>query len=54
MPAYLVGFLTSFLLIVVVVGVPLPIISYGGTAMLTTMFALGLVMSAKIHNDYQL
>src|SRR5210317_2356962 len=37
-----------------VVGVPLPIISYGGTAMLTTMFALGLVMSAKIHNDYQL
>jgi len=37
-----------------VVGVPLPIISYGGTAMLTTMFALGLVMSSKIHNDHQL
>ena len=37
-----------------VVGVPLPIISYGGTAMLTTMFALGLVMSAKIHKDHQL
>jgi len=37
-----------------VVGVPLPIISYGGTAMLTTMFALGLVMSAKIHNDHNL
>ena len=37
-----------------VVGVPLPIISYGGTAMLTTMFSLGLVMSAKIHKDNQL
>jgi len=37
-----------------VVGVPLPIISYGGTAMLTTMFSLGLVMSAKIHKDHQL
>ena len=37
-----------------VVGVPLPIVSYGGTAMLTTMFGMGLVMSAKIHNDYQI
>jgi rod shape determining protein RodA len=37
-----------------VVGVPLPIISYGGTAMLTTMFALGIVMSAKIHKEYKL
>jgi len=37
-----------------VVGVPLPIISYGGTAMLTTMFSLGLVMSAKIHKDHNL
>ena len=37
-----------------VVGVPLPIISYGGTAMLTTMFAIGIVMSAKIHKEYKL
>jgi len=34
-----------------VVGVPIPIMSYGGTAMLTSMFALGLVVSAKIHKD---
>lgn len=34
-----------------VVGVPIPIMSYGGTAMLTSMFALGLVVSAKIHRD---
>jgi len=34
-----------------VVGVPLPLISYGGTAMLTVMAALGLVMSVYIHRD---
>lgn len=34
-----------------VVGIPIPIMSYGGTAMLTSMFALGLVVSAKIHKD---
>lgn len=34
-----------------VVGVPLPLISYGGTAMLTIMFAFGLLMSAYIHRD---
>lgn len=33
-----------------VVGVPLPLISYGGTAMLTLMIALGLAMSAHIHS----
>ena len=30
---------------------PIPIMSYGGTAMLTSMIALGLVTSAKIHKD---
>ena len=33
-----------------VVGVPLPLISYGGTAMLGLMVALGLAMSAHIHD----
>ncbi|RMD61384.1 MAG: rod shape-determining protein RodA [Alphaproteobacteria bacterium] len=37
-----------------VVGVPLPLISYGGTAMLTTMGALGLVMSVYIHRDIRI
>jgi rod shape determining protein RodA len=32
-----------------VVGVPLPLISYGGTAMLTLMAALGLALSAQVH-----
>ena len=34
-----------------VVGIPIPIMSYGGTAMITSMFALGLVVSARIHKD---
>jgi rod shape determining protein RodA len=34
-----------------VVGVPLPLISYGGTAMLTVMFGFGLLMSIYIHRD---
>ncbi len=34
-----------------VVGVPLPLISYGGTAMLTVMFGMGLLMSVYVHRD---
>ncbi|MBF0372235.1 MAG: rod shape-determining protein RodA [Alphaproteobacteria bacterium] len=37
-----------------VVGVPLPLISYGGTAMLTLMFGFGLVMSVYVHRDVQI
>jgi len=33
-----------------VVGVPLPMISYGGTAMLTTLFGFGLVLSVDVHH----
>ncbi|MCB1971482.1 MAG: rod shape-determining protein RodA [Geminicoccaceae bacterium] len=32
-----------------VVGVPLPLISYGGTAMLTTLVGFGLVLSIDVH-----
>ena len=32
-----------------VVGVPLPLVSYGGSAMLVLMFAFGLVQSAHVH-----
>ena len=34
-----------------VVGVPLPILSYGGTAMLTNMIGLGIVLSSKLYNE---
>src|SRR5205823_12310231 len=34
-----------------VVGVPLPLISYGGTAMVTVMMGFGLLMNVGIHRD---
>lgn len=37
-----------------VVGVPLPLVSYGGTAMLTIMISLGLMISAFIHRDVKI
>jgi rod shape determining protein RodA len=37
--------------LVPVVGVPLPLISYGGTAMLTLLFGFGLIMRVYIHRD---
>ena len=37
-----------------VVGVPLPLISYGGTALLTLLFAFGLLMSIHIHRDIRM
>ena len=33
-----------------VVGAPLPLISYGGTAMLTVFLGLGVVASAVVHD----
>jgi rod shape determining protein RodA len=37
-----------------VVGVPLPLISYGGTAMLTLAISLGLLLCADVHRDVQI
>ena len=34
-----------------VVGVPLPLISYGGTAMVTVLVGFGLILGADIHRD---
>ena len=36
--------------LVPIVGAPLPILSYGGSSMLSVMLGLGIVMSCKIHN----
>ena len=40
--------------LVPVVGMPLPLISYGGTAMLTLMFSFGLLLCVYIHRDVQI
>ena len=37
-----------------VVGIPLPLVSYGGTAMLACLAGFGLIMSASIHKDARL
>lgn len=37
-----------------VVGVPLPLISYGGTAMLTVLLGFGLVISVFVHRDVRI
>lgn len=34
-----------------VVGVPLPLVSYGGTAMLTAMLGMGLLLNAQVNQD---
>src|SRR5690606_24770789 len=34
-----------------VVGAPLPLISYGGTAMMTAMLSLGLIINVRIHRE---
>ena len=36
------------------VGVPLPLISYGGTAMMTVLIGFGLLMNVYIHRDMQI
>ena len=59
---YCFGFATSFFVYVAVnmsmvlglvpiVGAPLPIMSYGGSAMLSMMIGLGIVMSCKINSQ---
>ncbi len=40
--------------VVPVVGVPLPLVSYGGTAMMTVMVAFGLIMCVYVHRDLRL
>ncbi len=37
--------------LVPVVGVPMPLVSYGGTSMMTIMFGFGLLMSVHVHRD---
>ena len=36
-----------------VVGIPLPLLSYGGTAMLSVMISFGLLLNTEIHYNYK-
>jgi len=33
--------------------VPLPLVSHGGTAMITVMIAMGILMSVHVHRDVE-
>ena len=37
-----------------VVGVPMPLLSYGGSSMMTVMIGFGLVLSARVHRYAEL
>ena len=37
-----------------VVGVPMPLLSYGGTVMATVMIGFGLVMATRVHRYAEL
>jgi rod shape determining protein RodA len=37
-----------------VVGIPMPLVSHGGTAMLSVLFCYGLILSASIHRDVKM
>jgi rod shape determining protein RodA len=37
-----------------VVGIPMPLLSYGGTAMLTVMFGFGLLLSVHVHRQVEI
>ena len=37
-----------------VVGVPLPLVSYGGTAMIAVMASIGLIISVYVHRDIKI
>jgi rod shape determining protein RodA len=37
-----------------VVGIPLPLVSYGGTAMLTLLIGCGLLLSISVHRDLRI
>ena len=37
-----------------VVGVPLPLMSYGGTSMMTVMFGMGLLLNVQVNRYTEL
>ena len=49
--AYVAVNMSMVLGLVPIVGAPLPIMSYGGSSMLSLMVGLGIVMSCKIYPE---
>lgn len=40
--------------VIPVVGIPLPLVSYGGSAMLTLMIGVGLLLSMSVHREIRI
>jgi rod shape determining protein RodA len=51
---YLMINLSMVMGLIPVVGIPMPLISYGGSAMLTVMFGFGLLMSVHVHRQVEI
>ena len=49
--AYVAVNMSMVLGLLPIVGAPLPIMSYGGSAMLSMMIGLGIVMGCKVHQE---
>jgi rod shape determining protein RodA len=47
--AYILINMSMVMGVIPVVGIPLPLMSYGGTAMLTVMMGFGIIMSVHVH-----
>jgi rod shape determining protein RodA len=37
-----------------VVGIPLPLVSYGGTALMTVLVGFGLLLSVQVHRNVEI
>ncbi|MFO1237447.1 MAG: rod shape-determining protein RodA [Alphaproteobacteria bacterium] len=49
--AYILINMSMVMGVIPVVGIPLPLVSYGGTAMLTVMMGFGILMSVHVHRQ---
>jgi rod shape determining protein RodA len=51
--AYILINMAMVMGLIPVVGIPLPLVSYGGTAMLTVMMGFGVLMSVHVHRTQE-
>jgi rod shape determining protein RodA len=52
--AYILINMAMVMGLIPVVGIPLPLVSYGGTAMLTVMMGFGILMSVYVHREREI
>ncbi len=52
--AYILINMAMVMGLIPVVGIPLPLVSYGGTAMLTVMMGFGIMMSVYVHREREI